>query len=287
MQTKGESAQKKRKVSENEPDSKFPSYNPTPDRLRQKPKVHFRRQVVNLSPVDENILDSHFLPTEPTRHAPSQVSLQYNPSETSYHTRYTESLPSTVEIGQVSGPSSGTANQAVPIANSSQAENMSNRQRTHSSERNFNTQEQGYSAQDMFHSNARVEPPLSQRSFSSNYQSQSLGSLTRPNDYNPYTRNERINRDFPNLPMEAPQASIHQNPNFTYPFQQTLTNQAPLQQSFMNNSNMGFNPPQVRQQFLRRLKSIPKFDGTTHKELIDFIYLVYFRYLVQFMHESV
>lgn len=68
--------------------------------------------------------------------------------------------------------------------------------------------------------------------------------------------------------------SFNSNPNMPN-FQRSnfdqISYQGPNISANLNTSNNDDSQSDIRHQFLRRLKSIPKFDGNSYKELIEFI----------------
>lgn len=87
----------------------------------------------------------------------------------------------------------------------------------------------------------------------------------RPNVVDPYR--EQLNREFSNNSRHNPNYSNRSNLEPQNPYNMNSSmNQTPF-----NNTVMGYTQPMIRQQFLRRLKEIPKFEGASYKEMTDYI----------------
>lgn len=112
--------------------------------------------------------------------------------------------------------------------------------------------------------------------FGSNYSNISQPCFSQPNfpQSNISQLNSQPNFSQQNLPQSNFMQYSHQN--LAQPPVQHMSNINPnLHQSNqdLNTNNMitAGNQNEIRRQFIRRLKSIPKFDGNSYRELIDFI----------------
>ena len=101
----------------------------------------------------------------------------------------------------------------------------------------------------------------------------------------------------PNNFFASAQPSSYFQPNVAYndqqgasnPQQMNINNPMPFAEASASNiksSAMGNNPNDIRRQFLRRLKSILKFDGNSYRELIDFVDIAYEQMILQLRGEA-
>ncbi|XP_055309151.1 putative uncharacterized protein DDB_G0282133, partial [Sitodiplosis mosellana] len=206
---------------------------------------------------------------QPNYSASLQNSAQPNFSQTHYTSNPTNCSQgmSQPNFAQIHYPPSLMHN-ANPSLNYTQSQFQQNRGQPMRYDQNISHQQYNES---LYHSNrypTSMDNPIA--SISSN-DTRSNSSSMYVNDNSIRERNERGNRDF--LRNEGQSSlSFNRNNQDNWLPERTQSN-LQNQSGFMpfNNSNMSTIQLPVRQQFLRRLKLIPKFDGATHKELVDFI----------------
>lgn len=278
------------------PNPKFQAYKPTPERYKPS-GVYFRKPVVmstieEMSPETETpVLNKEkqiHIQTRPGRE-PDYTSSSSNFSDLNQRMKNNPNWVIPSEYNNLFKNTTSVDYKVLPEVNQSSQTHVFQEDFSQPSFRsNFppNTSQDSFRQQTFNQSNMNRQAendwynqnynrPNQNRNFSDNQFSSNstiYPESSRQDEYNPYGTNERVIRDFPNestissrIPGQSQRPNMQtQNPTF---------NQSNLNppQALFNNSNMGVNLLPVRQQFLRRLKLIPKFDGATHKELIYFI----------------